>query len=73
MSDRDLSRTIARILARTGVTYSALALAAGVSVSTAMRFVEAGRLPSRAGPRAAFERFARVNERAQVRADLRFC
>jgi hypothetical protein len=64
--------TIKDIMSRTGLNYSEVASAAGVSPATTRAVMLTGELPERQHPRCRLERFAALNAGAQRRGDVRF-
>jgi transcriptional regulator with XRE-family HTH domain len=71
MSDAVLMASLRRIMTQTGMTYSQLAIGAGVSPSTVREALALDRPPGRRAPRDALVRFAAVNQNARTRAEIR--
>jgi len=63
-------RALRRIVAQTGVSYSAVAVLCQISPATARRVLEMGELPRLASARAAIARFVERNARAKRREEL---
>jgi hypothetical protein len=70
--DHSVVSSIVSILERTGLTYSQLAAACGISPATARAVMLTARMPARLEARTRLERWVRANEKAVARTDVHF-
>jgi hypothetical protein len=72
MSDAQVMRAAAAILAACGLNYGSGAPVVGVSPATLRHALLTQKLPGRHSPRSAILRFVELNGAARTRSDLRF-
>ena len=72
MSDAQIMRAAAAILAACGLNYATAAPVVGVAPSTLRHALLTQKLPGRYWPRRAIVRFVETNSGARTRSDLKF-